>query len=418
MPIVNAHSPIRVLVVDDSLVVRSALSEILRANQTIELAGTASSGETALVKIPQLRPDVITLDIEMPGMNGLQTLAQIRMLYPKLPVIMFSTLTEHGAAATLEALALGATDYAAKPSSNDGFAAAREQIQRELVSKIIALRPSVSKPTLAPIAPLAVGRPISRRIDVVAIGTSTGGPNALVEVIPKLPADFPVPVLIVQHMPALFTRLLAKNLGSRSSLIVAEGEAGVELCAGRIWIAPGDYHMTVARDGEAYRLGLNQDAPEHSCRPAVDVLFRSVARTFGPHALAAVMTGMGSDGTQGAKAIRQAGGEVVVQDEATSVVWGMPGSIVSAGFADHIYALGAISTEIIRRVVTRRPMSAYFARSQRPPRLRAQRRNLQPGAPARSSCAPAGLAHRPPEGSCVLATSTSRNRPRSRVFGA
>lgn len=354
----NGQSPIRVLVVDDSLVVRSVLTDILRADPATELAGTASSGENALVKIPQLKPDVVTLDIEMPGMSGLQTLTQIRKLYPKLPVIMFSTLTEHGAGATLEALALGATDYAAKPTSSEGLNSARAQVQRELIAKITALRgPAIKIPP--PVVHPASRRPISRRIDIVAIGTSTGGPNALGEVIPHFPADFPVPVVIVQHMPPLFTRLLAKHLSARSPLLVEEGQAGAELVSGRVWIAPGDYHMTVSRDGEIFRLNLNQDAPEHSCRPAVDVLFRSVARTFGPHALAVVMTGMGSDGTSGSKAIHQAGGEVIVQDQASSVVWGMPGSVVGAALADSVYALSAMAGEIVRRVNTRRPGSVH-----------------------------------------------------------
>jgi two-component system, chemotaxis family, protein-glutamate methylesterase/glutaminase len=358
--------PIRVLVVDDSLVVRSVLSEVLRGNAGTELVGTAQSGESALVKIPQLKPDVITLDIEMPGMNGLQTLAQIRRLYPKLPVIMFSTLTEHGASATLEALALGATDYAAKPTCSEGLPGAREQVQRELIAKIMALRAPVGPCLHVPVHAPANRRPITRRIDIVAIGTSTGGPNALGEVIPKLPLDFPVPVVIVQHMPPLFTRLLAKHLSAHASVFVQEGESGAELNPGYVWIAPGDYHMVVLRDGNAIRLSLNQGAPEHSCRPAVDVLFRSVARTFGPHALAVVMTGMGSDGTLGAKAIRQAGGEVIIQDQATSVVWGMPGSVASAGLADHVYSLGAIAPEIIRRVVARRPVSSATVKLQRP----------------------------------------------------
>jgi two-component system chemotaxis response regulator CheB len=358
--------PIRVLVVDDSLVVRSVLSEVLRGNAGTELVGTAQSGEAALVKIPQLKPDVITLDIEMPGMNGLQTLAQIRKLYPKLPVIMFSTLTEHGASATLEALALGATDYAAMPTSSEGLPGAREQVQRELIAKIMALRAPVGPCLHVPVHAPANRRPITRRIDIVAIGTSTGGPNALGEVIPKLPLDFPVPVVIVQHMPPLFTRLLAKHLSAHASVFVQEGESGAELNPGYVWIAPGDYHMLVLRDGNAIRLSLNHGAPEHSCRPAVDVLFRSVARTFGPHALAVVMTGMGSDGTLGAKAIRQAGGEVIIQDQATSVVWGMPGSVASAGLADHVYSLGAIAPEIIRRVVARRPVSSATVKLQRP----------------------------------------------------
>lgn len=333
--------------------VRKILSDILATSPGVELAGAASSGELALVKIPQLKPDVVTLDIEMPGMNGLQALAEIRKLYPKLPVIMFSTLTERGAAATLEALALGATDYATKPTSSEGLAGARQQVRAELIAKITGLRPpSVRLPLPASAAP--AHHPILRRIDIVAIGTSTGGPNALAEVIPALPADLPVPVVVVQHMPALFTNLLAKHLDGKAKLRVREGSAGTALEPNYVWIAPGDYHMFLHRDKNLVRLGLNQDPPEHSCRPAVDVLFRSVARTFGPHALAVVMTGMGSDGALGAKAIRQAGGEILIQDQATSVVWGMPGAVAAAGLADQIYPLASLAPEIIRRVIARR----------------------------------------------------------------
>lgn len=357
-----AQSKIRVLVVDDSPVVRKVLGDILTAHPATALAGVASSGEVALVKIPQLIPDVVTLDIEMPGMNGLQTLAQIRKLYPRLPVIMFSTLTEHGAAATLEALASGATDYAAKPASSEGIAAARQQVENELIRKITALRTPLTVATMPTTA--APGRvPIRRRIDVVAIGTSTGGPNALGEVIPALPQDFPIPVLIVQHMPPVFTRLLANHLNGRARLVVEEGRNDLPLSPGRVWVAPGDHHMMVVRNGSEVRLLLNQNAPEHSCRPAVDVLFRSVARVFGPHALAVVMTGMGSDGALGSKAIRQAGGEVLIQDAASSVVWGMPGAVATAGLADQVCPLGRIAPEIVRRVNARRSPASASANS-------------------------------------------------------
>ncbi len=351
-------SAIRVLVVDDSLVVRKVLSDILNSTPETELVGAVASGEIALVNIPMLKPDVITLDIEMPGMNGLQTLAQIRKLYPKLPVIMFSTLTEHGAAATLEALALGATDYATKPTSGEGLADARQQVQRELIAKITGLRAPVFRLPPAAFLPALPHRPIQRRIDIVAIGTSTGGPNALGEVIPALPADLAVPVVVVQHMPALFTRMLAKHLNARSKLPVEEGSAGIKLRPGEVWIAPGDYHMTLVRDKEGVQLALNQDPPEHSCRPSVDPLFRSVARTFGPHALAVVMTGMGSDGAAGARVIRQAGGEILIQDQASSVVWGMPGAVAAAGVVDQILPLTSIATEIAKRVASRRALAA------------------------------------------------------------
>jgi two-component system chemotaxis response regulator CheB len=346
--------PVRVLVVDDSVVVRKLLCVALAASPEVEVAGTASSGTIALAKIPQLNPDVITLDIEMPGLNGIQTLVEIRKLHPRLPVIMFSTLTERGAAITLEALSLGASDYATKPSNSESLADAIEQVRVELVAKIVGLGGRGRRAAPAPvIAPLPRKRG-SERIDLLAIGTSTGGPNALGEVIPHLPADFPVPVVVVQHMPPVFTRLLADRLNSSSPLTVREAEAGKLLEPGQVWIAPGNYHMTVGRKSAGTFLNLNQDPPENSCRPAVDVLFRSAAQSYGPNVLAVVMTGMGSDGARGAAQIREAGGEILVQDEASSVVWGMPGAVVGAGAADKICPLGDISQEIVRRVTSSR----------------------------------------------------------------
>jgi len=347
---------VRVLVIDDSVVVRKVLSDVLSATPGIALAGTASNGETGLAKLEQLKPDVVTLDIEMPGMDGLKVLAEIRNRQPKLPVIMFSTLTERGATATLDALALGATDYATKPTNSENLANAKEQISRDLVSKITGLRlcaPALAVKQSIPATP-APHKAVQRRIDLVAIGTSTGGPNALAEVIPQLPKEFPVPVLVVQHMPALFTRMLAERLDARSAVRVCEGQPGQKLNPGTVCVAPGDFHMTVARKGLDLVLETNQDQPENSCRPAVDVLFRSVARNYGPHALGIVLTGMGFDGAKGAKAIRDAGGEVIVQDESSSVVWGMPGAVVAAGATDQVYPLARMSQEVVRRVSTRR----------------------------------------------------------------
>jgi len=343
--------PIRVLIVDDSVVIRKILSEELASDSAIEIAGLASSGALALAKIPQVSPDILTLDIEMPGMDGLQTLKEIRKLYPKIPVIMFSTLTERGAAATLEALALGASDYATKPSNTDSSAGAREHVRRELIPKIKSLGAvrTAQQPQLA-VKASSVSRSQRAKIDIVAIGTSTGGPNALAQVLPGFPADFPVPVVIVQHMPPLFTRLLAARLDTLSPLSVREGEAGQKLKPGQAWIAPGGYHMTLARKGNEVALELNQEPPENSCRPAVDVLFRSVAATHGAHVLAVVLTGMGADGLRGSRFIREAGGEVFVQDEASSVVWGMPGSVAGAGQADEIYPLDRIAKEVVQRV--------------------------------------------------------------------
>jgi two-component system, chemotaxis family, protein-glutamate methylesterase/glutaminase len=358
-------APIRILVVDDSVVIRRLLSDTLSGDPALEVVATASDGRIALAKISLLNPDLITLDIEMPVMDGLETLVEIRKLYPKLPVIMFSTFTERGAAATLDALALGASDYATKPSNIGSSAVAIERIRTELIRKIKALC-GVAPLKLLPLPgfrPAVNVRLLSNpRIEIVAIGTSTGGPNALTALLPQLPADFPVPIVIVQHMPPLFTRLLAERLNTLARLEVQEGKEGQKLQRGQVWIAPGDHHMTVARKGTEFVLGLNHDPQENSCRPAVDVLFRSVAQTYGANVLAVVLTGMGADGTRGSADIREAGGEVFVQDEASSVVWGKPGDVVAANLADRIYPLGGIAPEVVRRVSMRRA----FATAARP----------------------------------------------------
>jgi two-component system, chemotaxis family, protein-glutamate methylesterase/glutaminase len=348
---------IRVLVVDDSVVIRKVLCDTLSTDPDLEVVGSASDGRIALAKIEQLKPDLVTLDIEMPVMDGLETLKELRKAHPKLPVIMFSTLTGRGASATLDALSLGASDYATKPSNTGSAGMAIEAIRAELIPKIRALCPvsSTKLKTLPPPRPAVQVRPRSKQpIEIVAIGTSTGGPNALAEVLPRIPKDIPVPIVVVQHMPPIFTRLLAERLASQSEIPVAEGSAGVDLTPGSAWIAPGNFHMIVSRAGLSCRLNLNQNAPEHSCRPAVDPLFRSVAEVFRANVLAVVMTGMGSDGVLGSQRIREAGGEVIIQDEPSSVVWGMPGLVYAAGQADAVYPLDALAPEITRRVLQSR----------------------------------------------------------------
>jgi two-component system chemotaxis response regulator CheB len=325
-----------------------------------------------LTKLSQLNPDIVTLDIEMPVMNGLETLAAIRKLHPKLPVIIFSTLTEHGAAATLEALSLGASDYAAKPSSTGNLATSVERVRAELVPKIKALCGVV--PVTIPPSVVTVGAAskawarTNPRIEIVAIGTSTGGPNALAELMPHIPRDFPVPIVIVQHMPAIFTRMLAERLASRAVIPIEEGASGVVLSSAHAWIAPGDFHMKVLRTGLRCSLTLNQAAPENSCRPAVDVLFRSVAKAYGPNVLGVVMTGMGSDGARGAREIREAGGSIIIQDEPSSVIWGMPGLVHASGLDDASYPLDQLAGEITRRVLQSHASSGR-SETQRKPRV-------------------------------------------------
>jgi two-component system chemotaxis response regulator CheB len=352
---------IRILVVDDAVVIRRLVSEELNNDPELEVVGTAPNGKIALAKLPQLNPDLVILDVEMPEMDGLQTLAELRKTYPRLPVIMFSAHTERGAEATLDALALGATDYFTKPTSEGGLAASLEVIRRELVPAIKTLCASAARPARpaerprpAAVSSTGQGPRCVRRapgsVQVLAIGASTGGPNALAEVFAGLPADFPVPIVIVQHMPPMFTRLLAERLSARFPIRFQEGASGSVLRPGHAWIAPGDHHMIVVRDGTQVRLLVHQDPPENSCRPAVDVLFRSVASAFGAGTLAVVLTGMGQDGLRGCEAVREAGGQVLVQDEATSVVWGMPGYVARANLADRVLPLSVIGDEILKRV--------------------------------------------------------------------
>jgi two-component system chemotaxis response regulator CheB len=356
---------IRVLVVDDAAVFRRALANELAGDPALEVVGTAANGRIALARMAQVNPDVVILDVEMPEMDGLATLTELRKVYPTLPVIIFSALTERGAEVTLDALALGATDYFTKPANVGGLEGSLEVIREQLIPQIKALFSGASRgkelrdgPRPPHVAPTSAVGPVPRRpagrtgpVEVVAVGVSTGGPNALADVFRKLPADFPVPLLVVQHMPPTFTRLLAERLSAEFPVRVREGNSGEVLQPGQARIAPGDYHMMVARDGVGVRILLNQDPPENSCRPAVDVLFRSVAQTFGPHSLAVVLTGMGQDGLRGCEAVREAGGQILAQDEATSVVWGMPGAVVRAGLADQVLPLSRIGDEIVSRVV-------------------------------------------------------------------
>jgi len=361
---------IRVLIVDDAVLVRKMLSDTMNQDPDIEVVGVAANGSIGLQKIPQVNPDIVSLDIEMPEMNGLEALDKIRETWPKLPVIMFSALTQKGATATLDALSKGATDYVTKPSKAKSLDESIELIKNELIPKIKALcseRSGLNIPNNLPKPKPLVEHPEDpkkikgvkpfHRVDVVAIGVSTGGPNALMEVLPAFPENFPVPIVLVQHMPPNFTKLLANRLDSKSNLSIKECENGDVLEPGHVYIAPGDYHMVVEQDKGDIVVRTNQAPHENSCRPATDVLFRSVAKTFGRNALAVVLTGMGQDGMRGCQDIRACGGQVLVQDEASSVVWGMPGFVVKFKLADAILPLNMIADQIILKCQTGRPTS-------------------------------------------------------------
>jgi two-component system chemotaxis response regulator CheB len=353
---------IRVLVVDDAAAVRRLVSEVLACDPAIEVAGVAPTGRLALAKLPELSPDLVTLDVEMPGMSGLETLAEIRTYYPDLPVIMLSAHTEQGAVVTLEALSLGASDYLPKPTGFSSSEEAREYLREQLVPKIKALCAGrvghavsvlVAQPVPRGTRPAAVQQR-AERLEIVGIGVSTGGPNALATVLSGVAGDFPLPIIVVQHMPPVFTRLLAERLSDRTPLRVREAVPGGVLEPGVVWLARGDYHLVVEREAKRLTVNINQEPRENSCRPSVDVLFCSLARVFGARSLAVVLTGMGRDGLRGCQEIRDVGGQVIVQDEATSVVWGMPGFVANAGLAHAVLPLDLVAGEIERRAWARR----------------------------------------------------------------
>ncbi len=355
----------RILIVDDSAVIRSLLRSVLFKDPHLEVAATAADGASALACLETARPDLILLDVDMPVMDGLATLRDLRARGYTIPVVMCSSLTRRGAQVTLEALAAGASDYVAKPLAQASRQEAVDALAADLLPRIHALTrpaqpPSASPaashsalpfPSLAPEHFAANPQSPGAAPSVVVIAVSTGGPAALETVLPSLPADFPLPVLVVQHMPELFTRLLAERLDSRCSLRVAEAAEDEPVTPGTVFIARGDWHLEVAGadDSAAHpRLHLTQAAPENHCRPAADVLFRSAARVYGAGVLAVVLTGMGADGLNGCRLIRHRGGSVLAQDEASSTVWGMPGAVANAGLVNRIVPLTAMAGEILR----------------------------------------------------------------------
>ena len=393
--------PIRVLAADDSAVMRGVLRTLFSTQRqknhgsapTVELCGVVHDGLECLSAVLQLRPDVLVLDLEMPRMHGLEVLERLRIEEPGLPVIMCSAYTESGARSTLEALALGAADYLTKPSEQSDFASALETLAAQLMPKIIALAgrgtAAGRQGPASRLGALQVALTQSQHltenlaasvcdwapVEIVVIGVSTGGPAALEAVLPKLAADFPVPVMIVQHMPRLFTGALAQRLDRICALRVREAYDGAELAPGVIWLAPGDAHMEV-REPEGWTahatrrpgaprpsVKLHQQPSLNHCKPSADYLFTSAAKVYGAGTLALVMTGMGSDGLTGARCVHRVCGTVLTQDAATSAVWGMPGRVFEAGISREPLPLAALPGELSRRVSARRG-----ERSERVPR--------------------------------------------------
>ncbi len=354
---------IRVLVVDDSVVIRKLVSDLLSADPDIEVIGTAVNGRAALQKVAQLKPDIVTMDIEMPEMDGIESVRAIRATGNKVPIIMFSTLTERGAVATLDALAAGASDYVPKPANVGSVGRSMEQVREALIPRIkslvprAGLSPHPAAPSLPPAAAVKLHAPTPPPFGgyrLLVIGSSTGGPEALGTLLQTLP-PLGVPVAVVQHMPPLFTRQFAARLDRQLPYDVVEAEHAQPLRPGTVAIAPGDFHLEVASDAAGLRTRLTQAPPENYCRPAVDVLFRSAVAAVGPAVLAVVLTGMGSDGCKGARQIVDRGGSVLAQDQATSVVWGMPGAVATAGLAERVLPLRELGPEILRRLAPQRP---------------------------------------------------------------
>lgn len=338
--------PIKVLIVDDSALVRQLLTEMIGSDPAFEVVGSAADPLVAREKIKQLKPDVLTLDVEMPRMDGLTFLENLMRLHP-MPVLMVSSLTERGAEVTLQALDLGAVDFITKPKLDirAGLLEQSEFLRGKLKEVVRARIPALPRPA---VSPLAGGRRLYGTTDkLIAIGSSTGGPEAVKEVVRRMPADAPA-IVITQHIPAAFSAPFAARLDRCGAMRACQAEDGQQIVPGHIYVAPGGRHLHVVRSGARYVCRLGDEAPENFQRPAVDVLFRSLAQHAGPNVVAAVLTGMGEDGARGLLALRQAGARTLVQDEASSVVWGMPGAAFRMGGAESVLPLAQIAQELLR----------------------------------------------------------------------
>ncbi len=371
----------RVLVVDDAAVVRGMLTKLINAEPDMEVAGTAVDGKDGVEKALALRPDVIVLDIDMPIMGGMEALGILRKELPDTPVIIFSTLSHAGATITLDALAAGAADYSTKPSKAGSSAAAADQVRGELLVKIrgLATRPASAsasrRPSQAPgrpSAPAPAGntpatvatRPrLNGPVEALLVGSSTGGPAALEAVLPKLPGNLYIPILMVQHMPPTFTTVLAERLDKLCPFPVHEAAEGMKVEAGHCYLAAGGLHMRPKRTKDGVHLTLDEGPKVKSCRPSVDVMFDAAAEVYGSRVMAVVLTGMGDDGLDAASRLATQNVDIVVQDEETSVVWGMPGAIARAGLATRCLPLSEISNAMLETAARRAQAKPRAARA-------------------------------------------------------
>ncbi|MEM7324643.1 MAG: chemotaxis response regulator protein-glutamate methylesterase [Actinomycetota bacterium] len=364
----------KILLVDDSAVIRGLLTKLIDKQPGMEVLSTAPNGRVGVEKARSMNPDLVVMDIEMPIMDGLEAVAEINKTHPKIPIVMFSTLTEKGATAALNALELGASDYATKPRNTGSMTAALEEVKDELVSKISALlgpafnaRGAGGPAEAALGAPSAAGparkrRAVNTQPAAVVVGSSTGGPHALEAVLTAIRQPLPVPMFITQHMPETFTKVLAERLNNKCQSTVHEAEDGMVVQPGHCYIAPGGFHLSLEKQGTSVATKLLTTDPINSCRPSVEPMFETAAAIYGRRLVAVMLTGMGSDGLDGSRRIAGLGSPVVVQDEATSVVWGMPGAVAKAGLASEVLSLAEIGPRIVQlagaRPGTRRPQRA------------------------------------------------------------
>ena len=349
------------MVVDDSVVVRGLIVRALESDPSIEISGSVGNGKLAVERLARHPADVVVLDIEMPVMDGLTALPKLLAVDPKLRVLMASTLTLRNAEISMKAMQLGAADYIPKPTAVREISGG-DNFKRSLVEKVLSLGQARlaqdrRAPVLSPAAPkvpsllsgpVALRRPGTTIPDILAVGSSTGGPPALLKLFAALKNKIKLPVLLTQHMPPTFTRILAQHIEKTTGWKACEAEDGMAVEPGRVHVAPGDYHMCVERTPSGAVLRVNQEAPENFCRPSVDVMLRSVAKVYGANSLVVILTGMGSDGLAGARPIVEAGGTVISQDEDTSVVWGMPGAVAKDGLCSAVLPLDGLAPAIQR----------------------------------------------------------------------